>query len=190
MRLLPYILFVPIGTVVGSVISGRFKTKPIYGMLLGALLQLAAVICFAVIPLSGGRESTLPASQYGFQILIGLGNGISYTVNFNGMPYSLDGRKELVVPAMGANTQFRYLGGAVGLGVVTAALNEYIRSHLSSVLTSSEIAAILESSRVISTLSPERQTQVLQIFANGYLLQWRIICGFVGLQIVASILSY
>lgn len=181
---------VPFGTVVGSIISGKVKRRPTYGMLLGASLQLAAVICFATVPLSGSRRSALPTSQYGFQILIGLGNGISYTVNFNGMPYALDGQKNLIAPAMGTNTQFRYLGGAIGLGVVTAALNGYVRSQLSDVLTPSDITAILQSSGMISTLSVEAQTRVLQVFTSGFLLQWRIMCGFVGLQIVANILAY
>ena len=106
------------------------------------------------------------------------------------MPYALDGQKNLIAPAMGTNTQFRYLGGAIGLGVVTAALNGYVRSQLSDVLTPSEITAILQSSGMISTLSVEAQTRVLQVFTSGFLLQWRIMCGFVGLQIVANILAY
>ena len=149
-----------------------------------------AVICFATAPISENRGDALPASQYGFQMLIGLGNGISYVVNFNGMPYAIDGRKDLVAPAMGANTQFRYLGGAVGLGIVTVTLNSYVRSHLSGLLTPSDIINVLQSSDNIAMLNAETQARVLLVFANGFLLQWKIICGFVGLQIVANVLAY
>ena len=184
------ILLIPIGTVTGSIISSKFNTRLIYGMLVGALLQLVAVVCFATAPISDTRGGALPARQYGFQILIGLGNGISYVVNFTGMSYLGDGRKDLVAPAMGANTQFRYLGGAVGLGIMTATLNSDVRSHLSGLLAPSDIASVLQSSDRIAMLDAETQARVLLIFASGFVLQWKIVCGFVGLQMVANLLAY
>jgi hypothetical protein len=186
-RLLPYIVFLPVGTICASIISKLMPGKPVPGMLVGAFLQLAAAICFVTV-----QSSTLgqvDSAQYAFQALMGLGNGISYTVNFNGMPFVLGGRKELVPRAMGANTQFRYLGGALGLGVVTAAFNTYVHLHLSRILSVDTITSILESSSGVYDLSPNVQAAVIQDFADAFTLQWEIICIFVGLQIVANLLA-
>ena len=188
-RLLPFIVLVSIGTALGSLISQVVKTRLIYGMLFGSVIQLAAVICFVSMPLSNDQGGSLPVSQYIFQVLLGLGNGVSYTVNFNGMPYTLDGRKELVAPAMGANAQFRYLGGAIGLGGVTAGLNSYLRTHLAIALTTAEVEAVLQSASEIARLDAAKQGLVLQVFANGFALQWKIVCGFVVAQLLAVLLT-
>ncbi|KAH8648133.1 major facilitator superfamily domain-containing protein [Tricladium varicosporioides] len=189
-QLLPYIIFVPVGTMTASIFAGMFKMKPVPGALLGALLQLIGVVCFVTVPAPNNLQSTFPGTQYAFQVILGLGNGLSYTMNFNGMPYTLDGCKELVPSAMGAVTQFRYLGGALGIGVVTAALNSYVKQHLMSFLSSEDIAAVLQSSKAILTLATDERARVLQVFSDGFLLQWKLLCGFVGLQIVTILLAY
>lgn len=189
-HMLPYIIFVPVGTITASVFAGALNIKPVPGALLGALLQLIGVVCFATWPAPDDFQGKFPATEYAFQIILGLGNGLSYTMNFNGMPYTLDGRKELVPSAMGAVTQFRYLGGAIGIGVVTAALNSYVKQHLTNFLSAESIMAVLESSRAIATLASDERIQVLQVFSDGFLLQWRLLCGFVGLQIVTILLAY
>jgi hypothetical protein len=189
-QLLPYIIFIPVGTMAASIFAGVLKMKPVPGALLGALLQLIGVVCFATLPAPDNFQRTFPAAQYAFQLLLGLGNGLSYTFNFNGTPYTLDGRKELVPSAMGAVTQFRYLGGALGIGVVTTALNSYVKQNLTGFLSSEDIAAVLQSSKAIAALATDERARVLQVFSDGFLLQWKILCGFVGLQIVTILLAY
>ena len=90
---------------------------------------------------------------------------------------------------MGANTQFRFLGGAVGLGLVTAVLNGFLRPRLAEIVAGDVLGAILESTDVVTTLSPQLQARILDVFADGFVLQWRVLCGFVGSQILASFLT-
>lgn len=71
-RLLPFaavMAFTPVGM---SLVLGKFKVPVLYWLLLGGLLQVAGVAGFSQS--STGKD--IKASQYGFQILAGIGVGI------------------------------------------------------------------------------------------------------------------
>lgn len=91
---------------------------------------------------------------------------------------------------LGASGQFRYLGSALGLGIVSAVLTGTLRSALAPVLTSEELRQILDTLQDIALLSPEKQDFVLREFAKGFSLQWKVMLGFVGAQAVSAFLMW
>ena len=86
---------------------------------------------------------------------------------------------------MGAQAQFRAIGGVLGLAIATNALNSYVKSRLSVVLTVDQLANLLQSVQSVHLLPPEQQDLVRSTFAEGYDLQMRIMIGFGGAQIIA-----
>jgi len=85
---------VPIGAVLGALLAGRLKIKHPYTLLVGTALQIIGAACFATM------ESTvdIKASQYAYQIIFGLGSGISNTVSITAIPSivaKMDVRKSL-----------------------------------------------------------------------------------------------
>lgn len=185
-------VLVTVGAALGSLLGSKLQMKTTVVMMIGAVIQLIAIVVWVLRfpqPSFTGSEP-IPPVQYIFEILLGLGNGMSYAANLNGMPFVLGDDRALVAPAMGANQQFRYLGGALGLGAVTAALNATLKTKLAVFLSPDQVGAIMQSSAVIGTLGGELKTQTLSIFSEGFLLQWEIICGAVGLQIITILLTW
>jgi hypothetical protein len=82
-RLLPCIIMVPIGAILGALLAGKLKIKHPYTLLGGTALQLIGAICFALMESS----TEIKPSQYGFQIIFGLGSGISNTVSITAIPF-------------------------------------------------------------------------------------------------------
>ena len=91
---------------------------------------------------------------------------------------------------MGAITQFRIMGGAIGLAVATNVLNTHVRSNLSGIVTSQLVTRLLQSTEEIKTLDPSTQAVVRAIFGYGYNMQMRAMVGFAAAQVPASLLVW
>jgi hypothetical protein len=92
--------------------------------------------------------------------------------------------------AMGAIAQMRTMGGCIGLAIVTAVHNSYLRSHLGQFLGSSTVEALLKSTQAISTLAVSTQAMVRGVEAASYNLQMKILAGFAGGQLLATIMMW
>ncbi|KAH6675884.1 hypothetical protein B0J14DRAFT_587496, partial [Halenospora varia] len=92
---------------------------------------------------------------------------------------------------MGAITQFRALGGVIGLAIATNAFNDYVQSELSHRLTPSDLKSLLQSvTTTIGLLPVEVQTIVRSTFASAYDLQMKIMIGFAVAQTLAVSLMW
>lgn len=87
---------------------------------------------------------------------------------------------------MGAVIQARPLGGAFGLAITTAALNSYVKSRLSGILSSSELSNVLQSVQLIDTLSTNQQDAIRSAFCDGYNLPMQIVDGFSAAQLLIA----
>jgi hypothetical protein len=84
--------------------------------------------------------------------------------------------------ASGAYYEFRILGGAIGLAIATAVFNNYIRRHLSSVLSPDLLDILLQSTFTLDNLPVELKTRVSTVLAEGYNLQMKVTTGFAVAQ--------
>lgn len=73
---------VPLGAVLAAATVEKVKVRITYPMLIGVVLQLAGAIGFAFTPYS----TSIRASQYGFQILFGLGSGYNNALTTSSVP--------------------------------------------------------------------------------------------------------
>lgn len=103
---------------------------------------------------------------------------------------SLSDEEISLAVAMGSVVQFRIMGGAVGLAIVTSVLNSYIKSHLSASVTPQQLGSILQSANAINMLDSTMQSTVRAIFGHGYNLQMKVMIGFAAAQIPASLLMW
>lgn len=92
--------------------------------------------------------------------------------------------------ALGSVTQFRIMGGALGLAIVTAAYKGFVISRLDKFLALEQRQAILQSAEAIQSLTPAVQAEVKKIFAGGYNLQFRVLIAFAAAQIPSSLLMW
>ena len=86
--------------------------------------------------------------------------------------------------AMGAVSQFRALGGVIGLAIATNALNGYVKPRLSNVLSADQLSGLLESVGTVQAFTPDLQSVVRATFGKGYDLQMKIMIGFGAAQVL------
>ena len=91
---------------------------------------------------------------------------------------------------MSAMIQFRTMGGAIGLAIVTTVINSYVRNHLAGVLQLEQIDALLQTTDAFAALPPAVAETVKGIFARGYNLQMQIMIGFSAAQIPVTFLMW
>ncbi len=68
----------------------------------------------------------------------------------------------------GAVLQARILGGSIGLAIAIIVLNHNFTTHLSSVLSSSELSNLRQSLSTILQLQPSQQLAVTKVFASSF----------------------
>ncbi|KAI0160161.1 putative multidrug resistance protein fnx1 [Xylariaceae sp. FL1272] len=173
-RLIPFSAVIPIGSIFASILGGKHKVPPVYLLVLG----------FALI---GTLPSTLdiPSRIYGYQILAGWGCGINFSLLFILIP--LVNKKNDTAVALGAGSQFRFIGGSIVLSISTSIFNSYVRPQLQMQLGISNPDALLQ---VLPTLAPSVQDAVRHVLATGYSRQILVLAVSAGLQIPATLLMW
>lgn len=91
---------------------------------------------------------------------------------------------------MGSVAQYRILGSAIGLAIVTAAFQSLVKDRLEAFLPSSEAEILLMSPDSISHYSDAVQEAIRAAFGNGYNLQLKILAGLAALQIPAALMIW
>lgn len=96
----------------------------------------------------------------------------------------------VIAVATAAVIQFRLMGGAIGLAIVTTVFNGLVRPKLEHILSFAQLEDLLQSTAVIESFQPELQSRVRNIFAEGFNVQMRIMIGFGAAQIPAALLLW
>ncbi|KAI4685845.1 uncharacterized protein J4E88_003682 [Alternaria novae-zelandiae] len=171
-RLLTYGAFVPFGSGIAGAMMGKPRIPPCWIILGGSLMEILGIALLSQIDTS----SHIDASQYAFQIIAGTGTGLVNSGLILLVPYAMD-KRDLAVGSA-ATSQFRTLGGLVGIAIVTSISTPYIRSHLTDILPLELAESLLERTELVQTLSPETLERVRQLFGEAYNLQVKVLIGF------------
>jgi hypothetical protein len=81
--------------------------------------------------------------------------------------------------------EFRILGGALGIAIMTAAMENYLHKHLGPIVTPEQLSLLLKNTSVINQLPSDLRAAVLKVFADGYTMQMKIATAFSALQFLA-----
>ncbi|KAI4656812.1 uncharacterized protein J4E78_006703 [Alternaria triticimaculans] len=171
-RLLTYGAFVPFGSGIAGAMMGKPRIPPCWIILGGSLMEILGIALLSQIDTS----SHIDASQYAFQIIAGTGTGLVNSGLILLVPYAMY-KRDLAVGSA-ATSQFRTLGGLVGIAIVTSISTPYIRSHLTDILPLELTESLLERTELVQTLSPETLERVRQVFGEAYNLQVKVLIGF------------
>ncbi|KAL4981982.1 MFS general substrate transporter [Aspergillus falconensis] len=170
-RLLPYAMLAPIGSLVSNIIFTR-RRVPIPLLFVGATFQVLGLALLVSEPV---RES-LPGRLYGYEVLAGFGVGVTFGTLVTITPSSVEPRD--LATATGAMIQFRQMGSTIGLSIGSSLLNSYLKSHLAPpVLTASQLESLLQNIRVIFTFPPALQEVTREAFATAFGLQLKVVIG-------------
>ncbi|RAK79529.1 MFS general substrate transporter [Aspergillus fijiensis CBS 313.89] len=154
----------------------------IYLVLSASVLQVVSYVLLGIMP----ESLSIPAAQYGYQILAGFGCGVNLTLLILMTPFIIEKRDSAV--AMRAIAQFRVMGGCIGISILTAVANGYLQSHLKHSLDAAQMQSILNSAEVLSALPQAEQSLVRGTFSASYNLQMKTLAGLAGGQALTSLL--
>ncbi|KAF2871199.1 major facilitator superfamily domain-containing protein [Massariosphaeria phaeospora] len=182
-RLLPFIGMGAIGAVITSLVAKK-GVPPVYLILFSACLQIVGFVLLG----TNTDASKIHASQYGFQVMAGFGAGANSALTILMAPLSVEPRDRAV--AMGAVSQFRIMGGALGLSIVHTARNSFLRSKLSAFLSGGEVKQLMDSATSLAQLDPRIRTEVTGIMLEGYNIQMKIFAGLAGIQVLGAFLMW
>lgn len=183
-KLLVFGVMIPVGTSFAAVLMGKPRVPPCWVILAGAILQTIGVVLLSRIPFS----FRIQAAQYGYQILAGTGTGL-----VNGgltllVPYTMDKRD--LATGSSAISQFRVLGGLIGISIAASVSTPYIREHLLELVPPETVLRLLEKTETLSSLRGPLLKQVRKVFADGYDLQMKLLIGFAAAQVPATLLMW
>lgn len=89
-----------------------------------------------------------------------------------------------------AFNQFRVLGGALTLSIVTAVGNNWVKAQLSGFLSDTDLGAVFASTSVIDTFPQDVEDLTRQKFAESFGLQTKILLGIAVASVFASCLMW
>lgn len=82
-RLIPFTVTIPVGTIFASTIAGNLKVPPLYVLLVGTSFQIIGFALLGTLPLT----LDIPKQMYGFEFLAGWGCGMNFSLLFVMIPH-------------------------------------------------------------------------------------------------------
>lgn len=96
----------------------------------------------------------------------------------------------MIATATSSVVQFRFLGGATALAIVTAVANNWLQDSLNTIVLTEEVAMIFRDPAFIGSLPDTVQGRVRGLFVKSFNLQMRILIGFAAAQFPVTILMW
>ncbi|KAK4248390.1 multidrug resistance protein 3 [Corynascus novoguineensis] len=173
LRLIPFSVCGPLGTVFCAVLSKKRRVPPIYLAIAGELMQIIGLVFLA----RGDPADPDWRGLYGLEVVVGIGFGLCLGAVSLMVPFVVE-KRDLAVGAA-APVQLRFLGSATVISIVTAVGNTWLRDELSGTLTPEQIQAIFRSSDAIRALPTEELERMVRgRFVESFNLQMHIVLGF------------
>jgi hypothetical protein len=200
-RLIPLGMAVPVGAGLTAAICGKRRLPIIYLLFVASMLQILGLVFMSRLTL----DRILWKGQYGLQFVTGLGCGISIGVvtlmtpfviekrdlgKFVSLPPSNHPLTTCLATSTSAVVQFRMLGGALILAVITAVMNNEVKHTLLQFLSHKDLQDIFRTTEAIQGLIEPARTMVKETFLKGYNMQLRILIGFAAMEIPATLLMW
>ncbi|KAH8695843.1 major facilitator superfamily domain-containing protein [Phaeosphaeriaceae sp. PMI808] len=183
-RLIAFNALIPTFGVVTNVVIKKTGVAFIWMLLFGSFLQLGGLIWFAVLP----EDGTVPTNIYGCQVLTGSGVGIilSTTLLMTGVVVET---RDIAVSS-GALIQFRALGGVLGVSIITAAFNNFLRENLKYIISNTSTPDLLTKIQEVYRLPSSQQLELRKVLSQAYGIQSKILLGFGVLQVLVVAMLY
>lgn len=91
---------------------------------------------------------------------------------------------------MGAITQVRVLGGAIGVAIAHAILNGQVRGELREVLGEKMLAALLRSAAEIEQMTDEQAMATRECYGTSFNAQARIMMYFTAASLLVTLFTF
>ncbi|KAH8688678.1 major facilitator superfamily domain-containing protein [Phaeosphaeriaceae sp. PMI808] len=183
-RLIAFNALIPTFGVVTNVVIKKTGVAFIWMLLFGSFLQLGGLIWFAVLP----EDGTVPTNIYGCQVLTGSGVGIilSTTLLMTGVVVET---RDIAVSS-GALIQFRALGGVLGVSIITAAFNNFLRENLKYIISNTSTPDLLTKIQEVYRLHQVNNLSYARYYHKHMVFSQRYCWDLVFLQVLVVAMLY
>lgn len=183
LHILPMLGSCAVGSFLGGAISSR-KNNTSLTLVIAASLQLLGVGLMSMLT---GVEASVKA-QYGFQVILGLGVGMSFSAA-TVMTSILAAERSELASAQGAVAQARVLGGCIGLSICTVIFNSHVNQYLGQHLTEQQLAELHRSPLSSLHLPIDLQDLVKNVYADAFVEEIRIMMIICAIMVLVSLFT-
>lgn len=183
LHILPMLGSCAVGSFLGGAISSR-KNNTSLTLVIAASLQLLGVGLMSMLT---GVEASVKA-QYGFQVILGLGVGMSFSAA-TVMTSILAAERSELASAQGAVAQARVLGGCIGLSICTVIFNSHVNQYLGHHLTEQQLGELHRSPLSSLNLPIDLQDLVKNVYADAFVEEIRIMMIICAIMVLVSLFT-
>ncbi|KAI0532495.1 major facilitator superfamily domain-containing protein [Xylaria digitata] len=127
-------------------------------------------------------------AQYGFQVLLGLGIGLSLGAATI-MASVQSGQADLAV-AQGIVAQARVFGGSIGIAICSIIFNARVAHDLSGMMDPDDLEALHHSPTIAPWLPNDLQRKVKTVYAEAFTDDIKLVMGVAAIGIITSVFTY
>ncbi|KAI4116213.1 MAG: hypothetical protein LQ341_007699, partial [Variospora aurantia] len=164
-RLLALMLCSPLGSALSTYLVFKAKIPPFHLFLVAAVLQIIGLALMGTLSVT---SSGVPPAQYGYQVILGLGIGLTLSSLLVAAPTVIEGKDTAVC----ANI-----------------LNNKVKTA-SSFLSSEQLHGLLESAQTIGLLPLGIQKMVREVYGKGYNQEMQALTAFGGAAVLATLMIW
>ncbi|KAF7555861.1 hypothetical protein G7046_g6444 [Stylonectria norvegica] len=183
LHILPMLGACAIGSFLGGAISNK-RNNTSYTLFAASALQLLGV---GLMTMLTGVEGGVDA-QYGFQVIFGLGVGLSFSAATISTSI-LAAERSGLASAQGAVAQARVFGGCIGLAICTVIFNSHVNQYLGDTLTPKQLEDLHRSPLSGLQLPIDLQDLVKNVYAGAFVEEIRVMMGVCAVMVVASLFT-
>ena len=182
-HLLPMLCASAFGSFLGGAVSSK-KNRTFYTFnVAGGLIIIGSGLLSTL-----GPAVPIEPKCYGFQFIIGLGVGLTFSSI--SLMTSLETRFATHAVAQGIVAQARVLGGSIGIAASNAIFDVTCRERLSGILTTRQIADLQTSTQVLRTLDEAGRAAVEEAYSEAFDRSLRV-CLYIGAaNMVVNLLTW
>jgi MFS family permease len=200
-KLLAFGAFVIFGTVTAVPAMDRFGVHPSLLMAAGGCLELIGTALLS----QASSAYHIHASQYGCQVLVGTGVGLIVSAvmmlirsTFDERDYgktaiastSIGWTNWFLAVATAAQSQFRTLGGLIGVSIGTTITNRSLEPQIRAILSPSAASLLLEKTERLALLSGPTLSLVRVAFGTSYSRQMYLAVGLAAVCLPTAMLAW
>ncbi|KAH7019193.1 major facilitator superfamily domain-containing protein [Ilyonectria destructans] len=183
LHILPLLGACAIGSFLGGAISSKKNNTSI--TLFGAsCLQLLGV---GLMSMLSGPDASVKV-QYGFQVIFGLGVGLSFSAATI-MTSILAAERSELASAQGAVSQARVLGGCIGLSICTVIFNAHVNQYLGDHLTPEQLQDLHRSPLSSLHLPLDLQDLIRHVYAGAFAEELKVMMLVCAVMVVIALFT-
>jgi len=182
-HLLPLLCASAFGSFAGGAVNSR-KNYTFYTFVFAACMILIGSGLLTTLP--HGLE--IPGACYGYQVILGLGIGTTFSTISVMTSLSTDSNTHAV--SQGIVAQMRVLGGSIGVAASNGIYNSMAHSRLQGILTYEQISDLQTSTSILQSLKPVQAEAVRVVYADSFSQSMRV-CMYIAIaSLVASLATW